>query len=292
MSKSFDSYQNRRLQSSYFSVVISIALVLFMIGILGLVLLKSTKVSNHFKEKVAITLFLKDGVSYKNTEALQDSLKKSDFTKRIRFVSKTQAAKEYSKDIGEDFLKFLGTNPLKNGIDLYLKADFVTPEKMAELEKGFEKHRLIEEVSYDKPLIQLLTKNIKRISFWLLVLSGFFALVAIILINSSIRLSIYSKRFNIKTMQMVGATKSFIRKPFIWRSIRLGLLGAFIALIGLAAVVFYVDKHIPALALIKDYISLAYVAGGIFLIAFIITWISTFFATQRFLNLQTDELYY
>ena len=93
-------------------------------------------------------------------------------------------------------------------------------------------------------------------------------------------------------MQMVGATKSFIRKPFIWRSIRLGLLGAFIALIGLAAVVFYVDKHIPALALIKDYISLAYVAGGIFLIAFIITWISTFFATQRFLNLQTDELYY
>ena len=168
MAKSFDSYQNRRLQSSYFSVVISIALVLFMIGILGLVLLKSTKVSNHFKEKVAMTLFLKDGVSYKNTEALQDSLKKSDFTKRIRFVSKTQAAKEYSKDIGEDFLKFLGTNPLKNGIDLYLNADFVTPEKMAELEKGFEKHSLIEEVSYDKPLIQLLTKNIKRISFWLL----------------------------------------------------------------------------------------------------------------------------
>ena len=292
MSTSFDSYQKRRLQSSYFSVVISIALVLFMIGILGLILLKSTKVSNHFKEKVAMTLFLKDGVSYKGTEALQDSLKKSDFTKRIRFVSKTQAAKEYSKDIGEDFLKFLGKNPLKNGIDLYLKADFVTPEKMAELEDGFEKHRLIEEVSYDKPLIQLLTKNIKRISFWLLVLSGFFALVAIILINSSIRLSIYSKRFNIKTMQMVGATKSFIRKPFIWRSIRLGLLGALIGLIGLAAVVFYVDKHIPALALIKDYISLAYVAGGIFLIAFIITWISTFFATQRFLNLQTDELYY
>ncbi|MGB0891871.1 MAG: cell division protein FtsX [Flavobacteriaceae bacterium] len=292
MSTSFDSYQKRRLQSSYFSVVISIALVLFMVGVLGLVLLKSTKVSNHFKEKVAMTLFLKDGVSYKNTEVLQDSLKKSAFTKRIRFVSKTQAAKEYSKDIGEDFLKFLGTNPLKNGIDIFLNADYVTPEKMAELEKGFEKHRLIEEVSYDKPLIQLLTKNIKRISFWLLVLSGFFALVATLLINSSIRLSIYAKRFNIKTMQMVGATKSFIRRPFIWRGIRLGLIGAFIALIGLAVIVFYVDKYIPALELLKDYISLAYVAGGVLIIAFIITWISTFFATQRFLNLQTDELYY
>lgn len=292
MSTSFDSYQKRRLQSSYFSVVISIALVLFMVGVLGLVLLKSTKVSNHFKEKVAMTLFLKDGVSYKNTEVLQDSLKKSAFTKRIRFVSKTQAAKEYSKDIGEDFLKFLGTNPLKNGIDIFLNADYVTPEKMLELEKSFQKHHLIEEVSYDKPLIQLLTKNIKRISFWLLVLSGFFALVATLLINSSIRLSIYAKRFNIKTMQMVGATKSFIRRPFIWRGIRLGLIGAFIALISLAVIVFYVDKYIPALELLKDYISLAYVAGGVLIIAFIITWISTFFATQRFLNLQTDELYY
>lgn len=292
MSSSFDSYQKRRLQSSYFSVVISIALVLFMVGILGLVLLKSTKVSNHFKEKVAMTLFLKDGVSYKNTEALQNSLKKSDFTKRIRFVSKTQAAKEYSKDIGEDFLKFLGTNPLKNGIDIFLKADFVTPKKMAELEKHFLKHKLVAEVSYDKPLIQLLTKNIKRISFWLLVLSGFFALVATLLINSSIRLSIYAKRFNIKTMQMVGATKGFIRRPFIWRGIKLGLLGAFISIIGLALVVYYADKYVPALELLKDYLTLVYVAGGVLIIAFLITWISTFFATQRFLNLQTDELYY
>lgn len=292
MSKSFDSYQKRRLQSSYISVVISIALVLFMLGILGLVLLKSNKVANHFKEKVAMTLFLKDGVSYKNTESLQDSLKKSDFTKRIRFVSKTQAAKEYSKDIGEDFLKFLGKNPLKNGIDIYLKAHYVTPEKMNELESQFKKNSLIAEVSYDKPLIQLLTKNIQRISFWLLVLSGFFGLVAIILINSSIRLSIYSKRFNIKTMQMVGATKRFIRRPFIWQSIKLGFLGSIIALLGLAAVIYYLDKFIPALDLIKDYLSLGYLVGGVLLTAFIITWLSTFFATQRFLNLQTDELYY
>ena len=182
--------------------------------------------------------------------------------------------------------------PLKNGIDIYLNADFVTPEKMAIIEANFKKNNIIAEVSYDKPLIKLLTKNIQRISFWLLVLSGFFGLVAIILINSSIRLSIYSKRFNIKTMQMVGATKRFIRKPFIWQSIKLGILGSVIALLGLAAVIYYVDKFIPALELIKDYISLSYLVGGVLLTAFIITWISTFFATQRFLNLQTDELYY
>ncbi|MGB0880592.1 MAG: cell division protein FtsX [Polaribacter sp.] len=292
MSKSFDSYQKRRLQSSYISVVISIALVLFMVGILGLILLKSTKVANHFKEKVAITLFLKDDISKKNIENLKASLEKEEFTKNIVYTTKEEAAKIYSKEIGEDFLEFLGKNPLKNGIDIYLKADFVTPEKMSEIETKFKKNVFVADVSYDKPLIKLLTKNIQRISFWLLVLSGFFGLVAIILINSSIRLSIYSKRFNIKTMQMVGATKNFIRKPFIWQSIKLGILGAVLALVGLAIIIYYIDKNIPALELVKDYISLVYLVCGVILSAFIITWISTFFATQRFLNLQTNELYY
>ncbi len=292
MTTSFDSFQKRRLQSSYVSVVVSIALVLFMIGVLGLVLLKSTKVANHFKEKVVMTLFLKDEVTNEDIQNLKEAIQKEAYANKVVYIPKEDAAKEYKKDLGEDFLQFLGDNPLKNGIDIYLKADYVTPEKMTELETSFEKNKFVAEVNYDKPLVQLLTKNIQRISFWLLVLSGFFGLVAIILINSSIRLSIYSKRFNIKTMQMVGATKSFIRKPFIWQSIKLGLLGAFIAISGLAVLVFYVDKYIPTLDLLTDYLSLAYVAGGILFVAFFITWISTFFATQRFLNLQTNDLYY
>jgi len=292
MSSTFDSYQKRRLQSSYFSVVISIALVLFMVGILGLVLLKSTLVADRVKEKVAITLFLKDDVTTKNRNDLKASLQKEEFTKRIIYTSKEKAAKIYSKEIGEDFLNFLGKNPLKNGIDIYLKADFVTPEKVQEIEERFLKNAFVADVSYDKPLINLLTKNINRISFWLLVFSVFFGLVSMILINSSIRLSIYSKRFNIKTMQMVGATKSFIRKPFIWRGIKLGMIGAIIALIGLAFVIYYIDKYAPSLELIEDYITLGYLVGGVLISSFLITWISTFFATQRFLNLQTDELYY
>lgn len=292
MSSKFDSYQKRRLTSSYISVVISIALVLFMVGILGLILLKSTKAANYIKEKVAITLFIKDNVTQKQIKTFRESLLTEEFTKKAIYTSKAQAAKKYSEEIGEDFLAFLGENPLKNGIDIYLKADFVTPEKIEELEKRFSKNAFVADVSYDKPLINLLTKNINRISFWLLVLSGFFSLIAMILINSSIRLSIYSKRFNIKTMQMVGATKSFIRRPFIWRSIKLGMIGAFIALIGLGVVVYYLDKYIPSLDFLEDYITLGYIAIGVILSAFIITWISTFFATQRFLNLKTDELYY
>lgn len=289
---SYDTFQKRRLQSSYVSVIVSIALVLFMTGVLGLVLLKSNKVANHFKEEVVMSLFLKDSVTKEQTETLRKNLLERPYTKKLSYIDKDKAAKAYSKDLGEDFLKFLGDNPLKNGVDLSLKADYVTPEKMAEIAKSFDKNQYISEVSYDKPLVSLLTKNIQRVSFWLLLVSIFFAVIAIILINSSIRLSIYSKRFNIKTMQMVGATKGFIRKPFIWRSIRLGIIGAILALIGLITAIYYVDKYVPSLQLLEDYIAIGYLTAGILVTSIIITWLSTYFATQRFLNLQTNELYY
>jgi len=292
MSFNFDSYQKRRLRSSYFSVVISIALVLFMVGFLGLVLLKSTQVANHFKEEVVITLFLKNDTSKDQTENLRNSLIKEIFTRKIIYISKEDAAKFYAKDLGEDFVNYLGTNPLKNSIDIYLNPGFVTPEKMEEIADRFKNNTYVFEVSYDKPLVTFLTQNIQRISFWLFVISSFFGLIALILINSSIRLSVYSKRFNIKTMQMVGATKGFIRKPFIWNGIQLGFIGAIISLIGLSVVIYYIDQKLPTLQLTTDYTTLAYLGGGILIIAFVISWLSTFFATQRFLNLQTEKLYY
>ena len=292
MSSNFDSYQKRRLRSSYFSVVISIALVLFMVGFLGLVLLKSTQVANHFKEEVVITLFLKNDTSKDQTENLRNSLIKEIFTRKIIYISKEDAAKFYAKDLGEDFVNYLGTNPLKNSIDIYLNPGFVTPEKMGEIADRFKDNSYVFEVSYDKPLVTFLTQNIQRVSFWLFVVSSFFGLIALILINSSIRLSVYSKRFNIKTMQMVGATKGFIRKPFIWNGIQLGFIGAIISLIGLSVVIYYIDQKLPTLQLTTDYTTLAYLGGGILIIAFVISWLSTYFATQRFLNLQTEKIYY
>ena len=292
MSFNFDSYQKRRLRSSYFSVVISITLVLFMVGFLGLVLLKSTQVANHFKEEVVITLFLKNDTSNNQIENLRSSLIKEIFTRKIVYISKDDAAKFYAEDLGEDFVNYLGTNPLKNSIDIYLNPGFVTPEKMGEIADRFKDNSYVFEVSYDKPLVTFLTQNIQRVSFWLFVISSFFGLIALILINSSIRLSVYSKRFNIKTMQMVGATKSFIRKPFIWNGIQLGFIGAILSLIGLGVVIYYIDQKIPSLQLTTDYTTLAYLGGGILIIAFVISWLSTFFATQRFLNLQTEKLYY
>ena len=292
MASKFDSYHKRRLRSSYFSVVLSISLVLFMIGILGLVLLKSESVANQLKEEIAVTLFLKDEVKKKQIETLCSYLQKEEFTKNIVFLSKEAAAKSYSKDLGEDFVSYLGTNPLKNSMDIYLKANFVAPDKIQAIANRFQENAFVFEVSYDSLLVNSLTTNIQKISFWLLVICAFFGLIAILLINSSIRLSIYAKRFNIKTMQMVGATKSFIRIPFIWNSIRLGMIGALLSLAGLVAAVYSIDQKITTLQLMTDYKTLAYIGVGMIAMAFLITWVSTFLATQRFLNLQTEELYH
>ena len=292
MSKSFEKYQKRRLRSSYFSVIVSISLVLFLLGILGLLVLNTKKVSNFFKEQAAITLFLKNDVPKKNILNLQVSIDEEAFTKSTKFISKEDAAAIYKKENGEDFMEFLGYNPLQNAIDIYVKAEFVTPEKMTEIENKYKMNQYVSEVSYDKPLIELLTKNVKKISFFILLFSGLATLVVMVLINSSIRLSVYSKRFTIKTMQMVGATKRFIQIPFILRSVRLGIAGAVLALIELALVIFYLNKYFPEFKIIDDRVELASLFGIIFLIGILINWLSTFFATQRFLNLRTDELYY
>src|SRR5690554_2012927 len=162
---------------------------------------------------------------------------------------------------------------------------------MEEITNELKSKNFVDDVVYDKPLIVQLTENVQRISFWILVISGIFTFIAVLLINSSIRLSVYSKRFTIKTMQMVGATKGFIRRPFIWKSIRLGLLGALLSIIGIAVVLYYLDKSFPELQFMSDKLLLAGLLCGVLVLGFFITWLSTFFATQRFLNLRTDELY-
>jgi cell division transport system permease protein len=289
---SFEKYQRRRLLSSYFSVVLSIALVLFLLGLLGLLVLNSKKVADHFKEQIALNIYLKDSAKENEIKALNDTLAAAEYTKSIQYVTKEEAAKQQSEQIGEDFMDFLGYNPLQNSIDVFLKADFVSEAQVKEIAENISVKEFVEEVNYDQPLISLLNENVKKISFWIVIISGLFMFIAILLINSSIRLSVYSKRFTIKTMQMVGATKGFIRRPFIWQNVKLGLIGAIIALAGMAGVLYYLNKTFPQLDLLGDKKILAMIFGGVFLAGIIISWLSTFFATQRFLNLRTDELYY
>ena len=292
MPKSFEKYQKKRLRSSYLSVIVSIALVLFLVGLLGIIVLKTKALAQHFKEQVTLNIFLKDGNNVDAVADFQKSLREKEFTKSIEFISKDDAAKIMQEEIGQDFLEFLGTNPLKSVINLQLKSDFVTADKMNAIEKTLLKSELVHEVSYNKPLIDLLNKNINRISLWVLIFSGLLTLIAVVLINSSIRLSVYSKRFIIKTMQMVGATKSFIRRPFIWTSIKLGIFGALLAIFALVGLSYYIEQQIPEIKILDNIELLGIVFGGVLLLGILITWLSTFFATRRFLNLRTDELYY
>ena len=292
MSSSFEKYQKRRLISSYFSVVISIALVLFLLGLLGLLVLNTKKIADHFKEQIALTIYLKDTAREVEITQLNKTLALAEYTKSTTYVTKEEAAEAHSKEIGEDFMDFLGYNPLQNSIDVYFKADYITSGEIDEIAEELTAKSFVDEVVYDKPLISLLNENVTKISFWILAISAIFTFIAVLLINSSIRLSVYSKRFIIKTMQMVGATKRFIRKPFIWKSVKLGMFGAVLALIGMALVLYYMNKSFPELELLNDVSLLAALFIGVFLMGIVITWLSTFFATQRFLNLKTDELYY
>lgn len=291
MRSSFEKFQKRRLISSYFSVVLSIFLVLFLLGILGLFVINSKRLSDNFKEEIAMTVFFKNEANDSVINAFKDQLKTEKFVKSSVYVTKEEAAKNHKDIIGEDFMEFLGMNPLQNSFDIYLNSEYINTESIRKIESTFRMNEMVSDVVYDKQLVSLVNDNIQKVSMWILIVCGVFAVVAVLLINSSMRLSIYSNRFIIKTMQMVGATKSFIRKPFIWRSIRLGILGSILAIAALAGVLYYLNLNYPDLEVMAEPALNGAVLLGVLLVGILITWISTFFATTRFLNLRTDDLY-
>ena len=291
MSSSYDKFQKRRLISSYFSVVLSVFLVLFLVGILGLFVLNSKKLSDDFKEQIAMTVFFKEEAHDSIIKNFAAELKTAKYVKSSVFVSKEDAAKVHTEIIGEDFMTFLGANPLQNSFDIHLKADYIDSKNIRKIENKLRENSMISDIVYDKQLVNLVNDNIKKVSMWILIISGFLTLVAVLLINSSMRLSIHSNRFIIKTMQMVGATKAFIRKPFIWKSIKLGLIGSALAVVSLIIALLYLDSSYPNLGILDEKFLITLVLLGVVAVGVVITWLSTYFATQRFLNLRTSDLY-
>ncbi len=291
MSSSFDKFQKRRVITSYFSVVLSVFLVLFLLGMLGLFVINSKRLSDNFKEDIVMTVFFKNEANDSVFKAFASEMKASKFSKDCIYVSKEQAAKDHKDIVGDNFIEFLGGNPLQNSFDIHLKAAYVTNPGFGKVEGQIRANPMVADIVYDKQLITLVNDNIKKITMWVLIISGIFAFISVLLINSSLRLSIYANRFIIKTMQMVGATKSFIRKPFVRRSIILGLIGSALAVLSIISVLLYINANYPELDIFKDQLLTILVLLGVLFLGTIITWISTHFATQRFLNLRTDDLY-
>ena len=289
--KNIEHYQKRKLLNSYFSVVLSISFVLFFLGVLGLFLINGKKIASHFKEQIAMSIYLKDNAKDIEITQLQKKIQLDSATKSINFITKEEAAEKYIRDIGEDFLEFLGYNPLLNSIDINFNSNYVNTTNLEKRKKEIESIDFVDEVVYDNPLVKLLDENIKKITLILLFITSIFVLIAIILINSSIRLSIYSKRFLIKTMQLVGATKSFVRKPFIWNHVRLGIISSIVSLIALSIIIVQLDKYLPELKILQEANELTFLFIGIISLGIGITALSTFFATQKYLNLKSNSFY-
>lgn len=287
-----DRFNRRRLRSSYASVVVSISLVLFLLGVLGLLLLNAGQVAKMVKERFAVQVILSEDIPELDRMTMQKELALANYVKSVRFVPKEEAAQELAHQLEEDFVQFLGYNPLQDAFDLRLNAAYVTPAQLVLIERDLDALEYVDDVLYDKPLLELMSENIRRVGIGLLFGSALLLLISIALINSSIRLAIYSRRFLIKTMQLVGATPGFIRRPFLQRGLFHGLLGAIVASAMLGGLLSLLFEQLPDLQQILHPLHYLITFAALLLTGLFISWICTYFAVRRYLSLKTDQLYY
>lgn len=280
-----------KVKTSYVSTIISISLVLFIMGLLGIILLNAKLISDHVKENIGFSLYLKNDLSSKELDNLQVLLEAKEFTKRIEYIDKDQAAEMLREDLGEDFIDFLDYNPLMASIDLYLKADYAEESSISLINSELKKLPAVKQVEYQKDLISAVNSNIRKIGIVLLGFSILLLIVVIALINNTIRLAIYSKRFLIKTMQLVGATGGFIRRPFVARGMLNGLLSGVIAIILLLGVMYSLGNNIPEFFDLQNFNVYFILFAAVIVLGILISWISTSLAVRKFLRMQSGDLY-
>jgi cell division transport system permease protein len=280
-----------RLRGSYITLVISISLVLFLLGVLGIVLINARGLSDYFRESLSFSVMLDEEAKEADIRMLQKDLDAKPFVKSTEYISKDAAAAKLKQDLGEDFVNFLGYNPLSPSIDVYLYAGYTGPDSVSKIEKYIHEYPFVKDVYYQESLLYLINENVRKISVFLLVISIFLFLIALTIINNTIRISVYSKRFLIRTMQLVGATRAFIRKPFLARSAVHGLIAGLIAIILLLGLIYLVEREFFMLLTFQSTYMLLILAGAIISLGIIISVISTFFSVNRYLSISEDKLY-
>ncbi|KAF0204132.1 MAG: hypothetical protein FD170_450 [Bacteroidetes bacterium] len=291
MAHNEDKLSRRRLQTSTATTIISISLVLFMLGLLGLIVLHAQKLSDYVKENIGFSVIIKEEIKESGIIEFQKKLDLEPFVKSTEYITRERAAKELTEELGEDFVDFLGFNPLLASIDIRLQAAYANNDSLAMLEQKLIANPRVKEVFYHKSLVELVNQNIRRISMVLLAFTAVLMLISIALINNTIRLSVYSKRFIIRSMQLVGATQSFIRKPFLIKSLVHGLISALIAIVLLAVVLYFSRKALPELVDMQDIDMFLSLFGIVTVLGLIITGLSTLFAVRKFLRISQDRLY-
>ncbi|MDZ7742651.1 MAG: permease-like cell division protein FtsX [Bacteroidota bacterium] len=292
MSKQDEKYSKRRYRASYVTTVVSITLVLFMMGMLGLIILHANKLSEYVKENIGFSIIMKEGVKEAGIIQLQKTLDASAFVKSTEYITREKAAEIMQEDLGEDFIEFLGYNPLLPSIDLRLRASYANVDSLQKIEQELLANSNVKEVWYQKSLVHLINKNIRRIGIILLAFSLLLLLISIALINNTIRLSVYSKRFLIRSMQLVGATQQFIRRPFILQGLMQGIFAALIAILLLMGIIYLSRTEIPELIILQDLSMYLSLFGIVIILGLIISWFSTYFAVRKYLKMRTDDLYF
>ena len=292
MAKQEEKYYRKRLQSSYITTVVSIALVLFMLGLLGLIILHAKKLSDYVKENIGFSIIMKDNVKDAGIIKLQKILDAQVYVKSTKYITKEEAAKEFAAELGEDFTTFLGFNPLLPTIEVRFKAEYANNDSLAVIKKKILEDSNVKEVFYQESLVDVVNKNVSKISFILLGFSLLLLVIAIALINNTIRLSVYSKRFLIRSMQLVGATRSFISRPFILVGILQGIIGSIITIFLLIGVIYLAQRELPELVSLHDIDMFLSLFGMVILLGILISWLSNYFAVRKYIRLKTDSLYY
>ncbi len=292
MTKTEKNITRRRLTSSYVTSLISVTLVLFLLGLAGLLILDARKLSDYLKESFGFSVMIKENAKDVDIRQFQKTLDAKVYVKSTRFVPKDVAAKELQKELGEDFLQVLGYNPLLSSIDVYLKAEYARTDSIKKIISEISRFPVVKEVYYQKSLLHAINQNVRRISMILLAFSFLLLLIAITLINNTVRLMVYSKRFIINTMQLVGAAGGFIRRPFLVRGMIQGLLGGFFAAGLVAGIIYLLQKEFRDLYMIQNYLDVGILLAGIILFGILLTLISTFFAVNKYLSVDEDKLYY
>jgi cell division transport system permease protein len=281
-----------RLRTAYATTVVSITLVLFMLGLLGLIILYASKISAHVKENIGFTIIMKPEVNEARIIQLQKQLEVSNFVKNSEYITKEQAANQMKEYLGEDFISFLGVNPLLPSIEVKLIASYANNDSLQVLSNRIMKYPTVKEVIYQKSLVQELNNNIATISAILFGFSMLLLIIAFALISNTIRLAVYSRRFLIRSMLLVGATSRFIRKPFITNGIAQGAVASLFAIILLTGLMIMVRNQLPDLIMLDDYLAFILLALAIIGAGILLAWISTLLAVRRYIRMHVDELYY
>ena len=281
-----------RLRNSYVTTVVSIAMVLFLLSLLGLLILNARRIGDYVKENIGFSIILKEDVREADVIQLQKTFDANPAVKGTTYVSAQEAAEELQKELGENFLDFLGANPLKPSIDIRFHAAWANPDSIAKFEKEFSSYPQVYEIYYQESMVNLVNENLRKISIVILGFSALLLLISIALFNNTIRLLVYSKRFIIKTMQLVGATRKYIRRPFIIRGMLNGLFGSALAGVLLLGVFYIAKRQMPEVLQFTDSVTIAMLILLIFLVGMVLSGITTILAVNKYLGIERDKLYF